>query len=116
MTGFNRTTRRSGFLIIDMVIGMILLSALGLVLAVGVRAQQRGAMHLNDSRAAMRAAEAALVEMQSGAAEPSARRGVNVRVINESNTTAPVGYRWVRIEATCNGRAASIYGLVGQRR
>jgi len=107
-----RPPARGGFLIMDMIIGMLLLGALTVVLAVGARAQQRGAAHLNDSRAALRGAEAALLELQTGAAQPSPRRGVTVRVIEDATTAAPPRHRWVSVEATCNGRVASLYGLI----
>jgi len=103
---------RRGFLLMDMVIGLLLLATMTTVLAVGVRSRQKGGAHLLDTRAALRSAEAALYELQSGAAAPSARRGVNVRVVEQKSDTAPAGHRWVRVEATCNGRGASLIGLV----
>ncbi|CAN5465913.1 hypothetical protein BH09PLA1_BH09PLA1_16810 [soil metagenome] len=102
---------RRGFLLMDMMIGMVLLVVLATVLAVGVRSRQRGAMHLLESRAAIRSAEAALFELQAGANEPTPRRGVEVRVIDDRSGNAPAGHRWVRVEAYCNGRSASLVGL-----
>lgn len=111
----NRNDRR-GFLIIDMLIGLTLLGTLATVLAIGVRSQQKGAAHLAESRAALRAAEAALIDLQSGANQPTPRRGVTVRVTDDPTTPASAGHRWVRIEAICNGRSATLYGLAGQAR
>ena len=116
MMKLRRTQQCRGFLIMDMLIGMTLLGVLALVLAVSVRSQQKGAAHLNDSRAALRAAEATLIDLQTGAKELAARHGVSIRVTDQNSAAAPIGYRWVRVEATCNGRVATLDGLVGQTR
>ncbi|MBC8109278.1 MAG: type II secretion system protein [Anaerolineae bacterium] len=103
---------RRGFLLIDMVIGLLLLAVMTTVLAVGVRSRQKGSAHLTDTRAALRSAEAALYELQAGAPAPTSRKDVAVRIIDQQSDTAPAGHRWVRVEATCNGRSASLYGLI----
>ena len=64
------------------------------------RERQKGGAHLTETRAALRSAEAALYELQSGAAAPTARRGVDVRIVDQKSDTVPAGYRWVRAEAT----------------
>jgi hypothetical protein len=99
-------------MILDLLTGLFLLAVLSAVLFVAVQARTKGAARLAESRAALRTAEAALGELQAGAAQPSGREGVEIRVMDEPQSKAPAGMRWVRVEATCAGKTASLRGVV----
>jgi hypothetical protein len=96
----------------DLLTGLFLLAVLSGVLFVAVQARAKGAARLAESRAALRSAEAALGELQAGAAQPSRREGVEVQVIDEPQASAPAGMRWVRVEAACAVKTASLRGVV----
>jgi hypothetical protein len=110
-----RQTRRCrrGFLVADAVIGLILLTVVGLAVATVCRWQSHAAKQLADERAATRAAEYALIELHQGHPVP-AQLGepVVVRVEPASGGGAAMGgYQWVRVTATCDGRSVALVGL-----
>jgi len=103
---------RDGFVLLDLMTGLFLMAVLAAVLFVGVQTRAKAAARLAESRAAVRSAEAALGELQSGEKNPLPRAGVAVRVIDEPSAPAPSGYRWVRVEATCARKTAELCGVV----
>jgi type II secretory pathway pseudopilin PulG len=104
--------KRTGFLIIDLLTGLLLLAVLSAVLFVAMQTRAKAAARLAETRAALRGAEAALGELQAGAAHPSPRAGIEVRVIEDREAPAPTGWKWVRVDATCAGKTASLRGVV----
>jgi type II secretory pathway pseudopilin PulG len=103
--------RRRGWVIIDVTWAMIIMSLLAGVLAVGAQTEQSNLRRLAESRAASRAAEAALISMQCGRYQPSA--DVTVRALSEP-TNVP-GMTWVQVRATFNGRSSVLVGMAPQK-
>jgi type II secretory pathway pseudopilin PulG len=98
--------RRSGFIIMDIMISLLLLGAMMTMLAVGLSAHRRTALKLNDTQAACNLAESALTDLQM-------RRPVSgVRIEKLNGGTSVPGYTWVRVIASVNGRSAALTGLV----
>ncbi len=56
---------RNGWVFMDIMMGMIIVALLATILGAAAAMNQRGLQHLNDSRAAARQAESALLTMQS---------------------------------------------------
>jgi len=102
---------RRGWVFVDVLMGMILITLIAAMLAAAAGWQQRALRHLADARAATRTAESALLAMQSGRAlAPNA--GVHVlRLLTVSNVPGEI---WVQVDADQNGRAATLVGLVPQ--
>jgi type II secretory pathway pseudopilin PulG len=107
-----KTLWRSGFVLLDLITGLLFLAVLAAILFVGIQTRAKGAARLAESRAALRSAEAALGELQSGETKPPPRAGVEVRIDDDPETSAPIGYKWVRITATCAGKTAELRGVV----
>src|SRR4051794_16241700 len=104
--------RCHGIMMMDLLTGLFLMAVLSAVLFIGIQTRAKGAARLAESRAALRSAEAALGELQAGVPAPTKREGVEVRVIDDPQTVAPNGSKWVIIEATCAQKKASLRGLV----
>ncbi len=59
-------TRRSGIILADVVLGLLIVSATGALLSMTISQHHRAAARLGGSRAAQRAAERVLSELQCG--------------------------------------------------
>jgi len=99
-------------MMMDLLTGIFLMAVLSAVLFIGIQTRAKGAARLAESRAALRSAEAALGELQSGLPAPTQRAGVDLRVSDDPQTAAPTGSKWVIVEATCERKTASLRGLV----
>jgi hypothetical protein len=103
------SSRRHGFAMADVVIGLAILAVLGTAFFTAVNRQRRGAERLADARGATWYAEYALAVMQSGRAAD----GVQVEPIaGDAPTSAHV---WVRVRAQQNGQSAILVGLVARQ-
>jgi hypothetical protein len=100
-------TRRRGFLTIDAVAGLILLTTLAVVLATAIGQRVRAANRLADSRTASRLAEAALFDLQQNRPPPA---GVGVRHLLPGREDDVL--QWVQVTATVNGRTVALTGAV----
>jgi type II secretory pathway pseudopilin PulG len=98
-----------GFVIIDVVIGLAILAAIGAALVVALNRQQGAAARLAETRGLTWAAEQAMAELQSGR-KPQVE-GVRVEA-SPAEAAPPAGYAWVRVRAERNGRSATLVGLV----
>ena len=96
-----------GWVFIDVLSAMIIVSILATILATGAAARQRVLLHLADTRSAQQTAEAAIISLQSG--QPA---GDRVAVHNLSTASPIDGKIWVQVDATVNNRHAEIVGLV----
>lgn len=101
-----------GFMLIDAIIGMAVVGAVMVVMAVAMGRERRAAGTLAQTRRAVRAAEAALTELQAGRTMPMEMDGATVQIQNVPGTVAPPGFRWVEVRATSDGRQAALAGLV----
>lgn len=99
---------RRGFLVLD-VVGGLMLMLVTVVLLAGITGRSRiAARRLADDRAATRLAETTLLRL---AADGSATIDDAVHV-TPLDTAAPPGLRWVNATSNLNGRRATIVGLV----
>jgi Tfp pilus assembly protein PilX len=103
---------RTGFMFADAMIGMAVLGTVMVILGVGLAREHRSAETLSQSRRAMRAAEAALADLQAGRAMPAEFDGAALHVQETKSTAAPAGFHWVEVRATVGGRQAALAGLV----
>lgn len=100
---------RDGWVFIDVVVGMTLVAMLGAMLGVAATMQQRSMKRLDDTRAAYRLAEAAMLSM-SGGHPMAVGSSLSVRKMQDSPRVP--GMDWIEIRATVNGSAARLVGLV----
>ena len=104
---------RNGWVFLDVVMGIILVSFIAAILGAAADFHQRALRHLADSRAAVRLAESALLSMQSGQTPPS-YGDASLTFHRLSGSSDSPGKTWVRVEAAVGGRRASLVGLVPQ--
>jgi type II secretory pathway pseudopilin PulG len=90
--------------------GMIIISILGTLLSTAATKHDRAAHHLDDTRAATRQAESALLTMQAGQAAITCE-SLTITKLPDSSTQIP-GMTWVEVQATVNARTATLIGLV----
>jgi len=102
-----------GFLMLDVVVGLTVVVALTIGLTVTVGEHHRALARLRDSAGALRLAERALAELQSG--QPlSAPEQATVKVEPVTQAAETPGWRWVRISVALRRGGAELTGLVPQ--
>ena len=104
---------RRGYFFVDAIVALGLLTAVALVLLVARSGSDRVSQHVGDARAAVRVAECTLIDAAAATTRPAGE--VDVKVI-DLPTTAPAGWKWVRVRAVVNGRAGEVVGLVRSTR
>jgi hypothetical protein len=87
----------------------MIVSIIGLTLGAGATWHNRALAHLADARAASRLAESALTSLQSNQ-HPTNAPTVHYHQIAQASDFP--GMTWVEVNATVNGRSASLIGLV----
>jgi Tfp pilus assembly protein PilX len=107
----DRSAKLRGWVFIDVLMGMILVSLIAVMLDLAVGWHNRALAHLADTRAATRLAESTLFSLESGQA-PTPSEKINIRKL-ESQTTIP-GKSWVEVEVAVNNHRASLIGLAPQ--
>jgi type II secretory pathway pseudopilin PulG len=90
---------RRGWVFIDVVMAMILVSIIAAILGAAADWHQRALRHLTNSRAATRLAESAILSMQSGQT-PSNRGEAGLTFHKLSASSDIPGKIWVEVEAT----------------
>jgi type II secretory pathway pseudopilin PulG len=103
---------RHGFLLVDVITGLVLLTALGTAMVVAQSARSHAARKLADTRAAIRLAERALMELQSGRPTPTDTPDAQTEVRPLTSDPAISGTKWVRVRTTLHGQSAVLCGLV----
>ena len=98
------------FVMLDALIGLMIVGTLGLILATAVGTQYRAQQKLADLRAANRAAERILLNLQHGQTPPVLPH-TDVK-IHPITGDAPRGFAWTTVEVTVRGRSATLYGIV----
>ena len=105
-------TKRCGFVVMDVILGMAIVTTLMVLLAVAVQKQRQASLELADQRRAARELEAVMATLQHGGPAPNPQPPQTVS-INVLPDLAPIdGYVWVRL-STRGGRAeVDLTGLV----
>jgi hypothetical protein len=99
---------RPAWVFLDILIGILLISIIGVALSTGATWHNRALSHLADSRAATRLAESALISLQFGQ-HPTDK---TIHLVPLRQPTEIPGTTWLEVTATINGRSASLTGLV----
>ena len=105
---------RRGFLFIDAIVALGLLTSVAMLLVVARSGLTKATRQADDRRAAVRIAERYLVEAALAKSPPATQPVADVRV-NELSTAAPAGWKWVTVRATVNGRSSELTGLIRRR-
>jgi Tfp pilus assembly protein PilX len=100
--------RRLGWVLLDILMGMLIISVIGVTLGAGAAWHKRALSRLSDSRAALRVAESALTSLQAG--QHVTASTVEFHPIAQGSDVR--GMTWVQVSATINGRSAPLVGLV----
>jgi type II secretory pathway pseudopilin PulG len=106
---------RQGWVLLDVLMGMIIVSILGALLGAAAAMHDRAAHHLDDTRAAMRQAESALLTMQSNQIppeKPTVGNGGFLTVKKLPAQSQTPGMTWIEVRATVHARTATLVGLV----
>ena len=107
-----RTKHLRGFFSAEAIVALALLAFIMILLAVALGRQQKVLNRVADSRAALRIAEATLTAMQTHRIAPTAAPASAVRIIKLDTPCECSGYAWAKVQATVNGRSASLVGVV----
>ena len=103
---------RRGFMLIDVIVGLIVVAILTVTLGVAVTKQRRATDRLGDSRESMRLAEQTLTSLQTAAPPPTAPQDVTVSVKRDDSIRAPSGCVWALVTVTQNGRSVELAGII----
>jgi hypothetical protein len=105
---------RRGWVFLDVLMGMILISIIAATLGLAVGSYHRALMHLADLRSASTFAESALISLQTG---ETSHVPLNVKLEFHTLPAPPgiPGQTWVEVETTVGSRHATLVGLVPQR-
>lgn len=100
------TRRRRGIFTLDAAMGLAIIAILGGILTTALVQHSKIIDRFADQRSATRAAEAALLQLQTGESPDPPLE------IHPFDTPAPPGEVWVRVRATSGGRQVELIGLV----
>jgi hypothetical protein len=101
-----------GFMMLDALIGLMIVSAVGIILTTAIIKQNIAHQRLSGFRDANRLAERVLLNLQHHQTPPALpNTAFEVHVLPED---APAGFDWAMVEATVRGRRATLYGIVPQ--
>ncbi|HEX8325026.1 MAG TPA: hypothetical protein VF595_14070 [Tepidisphaeraceae bacterium] len=107
--------RRRGYLFLDAIVALGLLTAVAMLLVTARSASTRVMRQTDDHRAAVRVAERVLINLApANPAAPTTRpttERASAEVV-DLPTTAPAGWKWVGVRASVNGRTGEVVGLV----
>ena len=101
-----RDAHPGGFLVMDAVWGIAIATVLLMAMTVAVVKQARAQRQLAETRAANRAAEAALLAIEAGQPLPAAIH------IEKLPADAPPGHAWIKVRVDDHGAAGELVGLV----
>ncbi|MDH3585069.1 MAG: hypothetical protein OER86_12725 [Phycisphaerae bacterium] len=111
----NGSCRGAGFILLDAIGALILLTALVSALAASSYQQHRALAALDAGQAALRLAERTMTDLQHGR-PPATRVGAGrVRLVSLPQAAPVGGWRWVRVEVSYEGSGASLTGLVPRK-
>ena len=107
-----RRPRRRGIMLTDAVLGIALLVTIGVVLSSTVARHGKATERLSASRAALRAAERVMTDLQLGQAPPASDEATRWQVTRLESPAAPRGQVWVEVRVEHRGRSATLNGIV----
>ena len=93
-------------MLMDVIWGIVLATAVLMMLTVAIVKQSKAQTQLARDRTATRAAEDALLALQCGDPLPA---GATLEKLPDP---APAGHTWIRLHVTDNGRPAELVGLI----
>lgn len=100
-----------GAILADAVLGLVIVAATGALLSTTISRHQQAGERLAATRAAVRAAERVLTDLQLGQVPPTSddRAWWEIRKLD---APAPAGQVWVEVRAVSGGRSASLTGII----
>jgi hypothetical protein len=104
--------RARGFLMLDIVGGLLIVTVLTIALATAVGEHGRSMSRLADSREALRLAERAMVEIQRTGATRIRGPQTQVRIEGVPGEGPPAGWRWAKVAVQYRRGSAELVGLV----
>ena len=102
---------RRGIIVADIMMGLALLAATAVVLAVAMSREQLAAARLADAREATRIGETVLIHLQTNLPAPQQDPQTQV-VIRDCDGAGLPGHHWVDVTVSVRGRSRSVAGLV----
>lgn len=102
---------RRGVILADVVLGLVIVAATGALLSTTIARHHKAGERLAGSRAAVRAAERVLTDLQLEQPPPANDDGSRWE-IQRLEAPAPPGQSWVEVRAFSQERSASLTGLV----
>lgn len=100
---------RSGFLLADVLLGLILLATLATVLALSLNMRSRSAIRLAHQRAALQTAQQVLAALGSDGQAPAVDPGMTVQISRSGTRSGD--FEWVEVTVVHEGRRAALVGL-----
>ena len=98
-------SNRRGFMSMDGLAALIVLSAVAVALMTSIGQRYRSASRLADTRDAARLAETALLDLQQG-------KPANPNVVVRKLDGGDASLQWTQVSATVNGRQVTLTGAV----
>ncbi len=102
---------KRGFFLIDITIGLAVIVALALTLALVSGQERRALQRMEQRRTAQRVAEDVLSDLQTGHAA-AARPNIETQVSLVPGDPPAAGYVWCKVQVIDNGQQAALIGLV----
>ena len=103
---------RCGFVMADVLTGIALLVVLSGAMIVAQSARSHAAQKFADTRAAVRLAERALIELQNGRPLPTDAPDAKLEVAPLAAEAGVAGRKWIEVRATLRSQKAVLCGLV----
>ena len=104
--------KHPGFVIIDFITAMTIVTALSLALTVALSAQSRSAQRFGDERTALRAVERVLIELQTGQPVPTDLGAVVIHIDPPTTAKGIAGKQWIRVRGQLRNHEIGLFGMV----
>ncbi len=103
--------RRSGIILADVVLGLLIVAATGALLSTTISQHHKAAERLAGSRAAVRAAERVLSHLQLRQTPAASDHNLKWE-LRPLEAVAPSGHAWLEVRVVHRQRSASVTGIV----
>ncbi len=103
--------RRSGIILADVVLGLLIVAATGALLSATTSHHRKASERLAASRAAVRAAERVLSDLQLGQAPAASNENLKWE-LRPLEAAAPSGHAWVEVRVVHRERSTSVTGII----
>jgi len=107
-----RGAHRRGFMLMDVIGGLILVATLATVLAIAMNRQNRAQQKLADSRAAVRIAERVLADLQTSGKTAADDDDTRITIHRAEGAADARGLAWAEVRVAFRDQQASLVGLV----